>query len=70
MIRKKYFVLCEGSDRAILRTSLAAAYRKKERIEHFNPGKKFIFLNQKIKLCRMKNNVSESDTNKKEEPEK
>lgn len=40
MIRKKYFVLCEGSDRAILRTSLAAAYRKKERIEHFNPGKK------------------------------
>lgn len=40
MRRVKYFVLLEGSDRAILRTKLSEAYRKKERMEHFNPGKK------------------------------
>ena len=39
-MRKKYFVLCEGADRAILRTNLSAAYKKKAKIEKFNPGKK------------------------------
>lgn len=40
MRRVKYFVLLEGSDRAILRTNLNDAYRKKKKMEHFNPGKK------------------------------
>ncbi len=48
MTRLKYFVLCEGSDRAILRTNLKAAYRKKRKIEHYNPGKKaHIFVAEK-----------------------
>lgn len=40
MRRVKYFVLLEGSDRAILRTKLNAAYKKKKKMEQFNPGKK------------------------------
>lgn len=47
-MREKYFVLLEGSDRAILRTSLATAIQKKDILEKFNPGKKaHIFLAKK-----------------------
>lgn len=39
-MREKYFVLLEGSDRAILRTSVSAAVQKKKVLEKYNPGKK------------------------------
>lgn len=48
MRRKKYFVVLEGSDRAILRTNLEASYHKKYTMEHYNPGKKaHIFVAEK-----------------------
>lgn len=40
MRKVKYFVLLEGSDRAILRTKLNDAFEKKAKMEQFNPGKK------------------------------
>ncbi len=39
-MREKYFILLEGSDRAILRTSVSAAVQKKKVLEKYNPGKK------------------------------
>ena len=39
-MREKYFVLLEGSYRAILRTSVSAAVQKKKVLEKYNPGKK------------------------------
>lgn len=38
--REKYFVVAEGSDRAILRTDKKAAREKKKRVEKFSGGKK------------------------------
>jgi hypothetical protein len=49
--KKKYFVVSEGSDRAILRTSLSAAEEKAEVIKSFHPDKKvFVFVSgEKVK---------------------
>lgn len=40
MRRLKYFVVLEGSDRAILRTNIEKARAKKKKLEKYNPGKK------------------------------
>lgn len=40
----KYFVVVEGRDRAILRSSIEKALEKKETLQKYFPGKKiFIF---------------------------
>lgn len=39
-MREKYFILLEGSDRAILRTSVSAASTEKESFRKVQSGKK------------------------------
>lgn len=49
--KKKYFVVREGSDRAILRTDKKAAIKKRDRLRQFSGNKKvYIFVSEE-KLC-------------------